>query len=80
MKHIQASKPPAETPWERLDRAFRSVLAVPQEKLLREYRSVKRSEPRSTPDFPPDSNASYFFCGVVNYIIAPSRQDPKETT
>ena len=36
------AKPPEETGWDRLDRAFRTVITVPKERLLKEEARLKR--------------------------------------
>lgn len=46
MKTQQAPKRPQETPWERLDRAFRTVLTVPKDKLLKEEARLRRTKVR----------------------------------
>jgi hypothetical protein len=42
MKTAQTSPLPEETPWARRDRAFRTVIKVPKEALLKEEPKVKR--------------------------------------
>jgi hypothetical protein len=42
MKPAPAPQLPEGTPWERLDRAFRTVITVPKEALLREERKLKQ--------------------------------------
>jgi hypothetical protein len=37
---------PSETPWTRLDRAFRTVITVPKERLLKEEARLKRLSQR----------------------------------
>jgi hypothetical protein len=43
---LEAKPPEAETSWARLDRAFRTVLTVPKDQLLREETKVKRQRKR----------------------------------
>ena len=43
MKPAPAPELPEGTPWERLDHAFRRVLTVPKEALLKEEAKVKRA-------------------------------------
>jgi hypothetical protein len=46
MKTAQALPSPEETPWARLDRAFRTVIKVPKEALLKEEVKEKRARAR----------------------------------
>lgn len=43
MKPDPPPKVPGKTPWERLDNAVRTVLAVPKEAVLREEAKVKKA-------------------------------------
>jgi hypothetical protein len=43
MKPAPPPKLPEATPWERLDRAFRTVITVPKETLLKEEAKWKRA-------------------------------------
>lgn len=47
MKPASAPSLPDGTPWERLDRAFRSVFTVPKEKLLKEEAKLKQQHKRA---------------------------------
>jgi hypothetical protein len=40
------AKAPEDTPWARLDRAFRTVLTVPKDQLLKEAAKVKSQRKR----------------------------------
>lgn len=40
------AKPSDETPWDRLDRAFRTVITVPKERLLKEEARIKAHRKR----------------------------------
>ena len=46
MNEIKTAPPEAETPWTRLDRAFRTVIKVPKEALLKEEANEKREKER----------------------------------
>ena len=42
MKTKPAPQIPGETPWENLDRAFRTILTIPKEALLKEETRLKK--------------------------------------
>jgi hypothetical protein len=46
MIEIKAAPQNGETPWARLDRAFRTVIKVPKEALLKEEAKLKRQKLR----------------------------------
>ncbi len=50
MEQEPAAQHTSETPWDRMDRAFRTVLGVPKEALLKEeakLKGAKANKPRS---------------------------------
>jgi len=48
----QVTQPQEETPWARLDRAFRTVLTVPKQALLKEEAKLKRLRQRKRANKP----------------------------
>jgi len=49
MKPEPPPKVPGKTPWERLNNAVRTVLAVPKETILRDEAKLKKTRPKTRP-------------------------------
>jgi hypothetical protein len=43
---MKSDTDPRQTPWDRLDQAFRTVITVPKERLLKEEARLKRQKQR----------------------------------